>query len=464
MARVVIAGGGFAGLAAALLLARRGHTVAVVERDGPPPGSTPDDDAHGWHRPGAPQSHQSHVLLARARRVLADEAPDVIDALLARGVREHPAAVGAGRLEGEYALMSRRLVAEATLRRIVDREPGVTMRCGDAVVKVQVSRAGDVPVVNGAHLLSGDLLYADLVVDAGGRRSALPVWLADAGLRPAVDDSQDCGFFYLTRYYRLRPGCAAPPTKIPGSVALDYATVLAFGADNGTFSLSMTLSVDDPYRRAFREPDRHSAFLRAVPLTAPWMKVGEPISDISLMARIANRRRRLVDQHGPVAGGVVALGDAALHTNPTLGRGISLALWHAQHLAEAADEAAVDPVGFVGRFDSWTNDNLGVWYDTQVAADAAGIGRLEAGLRGERLAPVDDPMARFVAAAFVCAQDDNVVGDAVAKVVHLLAPPTEAFGDPAVARRVGAFLSTNPDLERPADTPSRAEFEAFATS
>jgi len=73
-------------------------------------------------------------------------------------------------------------------------------------------------------------------------------------------------------------------------------------------------------------------------------------------------------------------------------------------------------------------------------------------------------MARFVAAAFVCAQDDNVVGDAVAKVVHLLAPPTEAFGDPAVARRVGAFLSTNPDLERPADTPSRAEFEAFATS
>ncbi|MEO5973701.1 MAG: FAD-dependent oxidoreductase, partial [Ilumatobacteraceae bacterium] len=45
MTDVIIAGGGFAGLSAALFLARRGHVVTIVERDGPPTGSSPDDDA-----------------------------------------------------------------------------------------------------------------------------------------------------------------------------------------------------------------------------------------------------------------------------------------------------------------------------------------------------------------------------------------------------------------------------------
>ena len=119
MTDVVIAGGGFAGLSAALFMARRGHAVTIVERDGPPTGSSPDDDAQHWARPGAPQSHQSHLLLGRARRVLAEESPDVIDEFIARGIRQAPVAVGAGLLDGEYFLMSRRLVAEATLRRIV---------------------------------------------------------------------------------------------------------------------------------------------------------------------------------------------------------------------------------------------------------------------------------------------------------------------------------------------------------
>jgi flavin-dependent dehydrogenase len=60
----------------------------------------------------------------------------------------------------------------------------------------------------------------------------------------------------------------------------------------------------------------------------------------------------------------VAVGDASLH-NPTLGRGISLGLWQARHLAEVAADAPVDPVAFVARYDEWTQDNLGVWFDTQ---------------------------------------------------------------------------------------------------
>ena len=463
MTRVVIAGAGFAGLAGALFLARRGHAVTVVERDEAPPDGTPDDDVNRWLHPGAPQARQSHALLGRARRVMVDEAPDVVAALLARGVHEIPVVVGAGILDGEHMLLSRRLVAEAELRRIVAREPGVTLLAGEAVVGLQVSRAGEVPVVTGAHLRSGAIVDADVVVDASGRRSALPDWFAQAGLREPVEERQDCGFFYLTRFYRLRPGCQTPVSKIPASIPLDYATVLALGADNDTFSLTVTLSVNDPHRKALRDPDRFEAFLHAVPHSAPWIQAGEAISDISTMSRIENRRRRLTTSAGPIVGGIVALGDAALHTNPTLGRGISMGLIHAQHLAEVAHLATDDPVGFVDTFSAWTDDHLGIWYDTQVAADANALDRLAAGLLGTRPAPVVNAPARFAAAAFLCAQHDEVVGTAVAKMAHLFAPPAEAFGDPLVSSRINEFLTSGVSLDRPADVPSRAAFESLAT-
>ena len=463
MTRIVIAGGGFTGLSAALFLARRGHSVTLVERDPEPPDGSPDDDVNNWRHPGAPQARQSHALLGRARRVLFDETPDVVAALASRGVHEIPVVVGAGALEGETMLLSRRLVAEAELRRIVTRESGVTLLGGDAVTGLQFVSTVDVPIVTGAFLASGALLAADLVVDASGRRSALPEWFAQGGLRTPVDERQECGFTYFTRFYRLRPGCEAPLSKIPASIALDYATVFALGADNDTFSLTLTLSVNDPYRNALRDPARFQALLESVPHSAPWIQVGEPISDISTMSRIENRRRHLVTEAGPLALGILAIGDAALHTNPTAGRGISMGLMHAQHLAEVADDATADPSRFADDFARWTNEHLGIWYDTQVAADATALDRLDAGLRGQRLPMSDAPAAQFAAAALLCAQHDEVVGIAVAKMAHLFATPAETFGEPDVAARISQFIEGGASLERPPDIPNRATFEAIVS-
>ena len=462
--RVLIAGGGFAGLATALFLARRGHVATVVERDGPPPDGTPSDDVERWLHPGVPQAHQSHAVLGRARRILIDEAPDLVASLVARGVHEIPVVVGAGALRGEQMLLCRRLVAEAELRRFVAREPNVSLLAGDAVIGLRVSSRGSVPVVTGADLMSGRSLDADLVVDASGRRSALPVWFSQAGLNAPLEEQQDCGFFYITRYYRVKTGAELPVSKIPASVALDYATVFALGADNDTFSLTVTLSVNDPYRRALREPTCFEAFLHAVAHSEPWLRVGVPISNISTMSRIENRRRRLMTNDGPIVGGIVAIGDAALHTNPTLGRGISMGLIHAQHLAEVADGASDDPVGFVATFAEWTDTHLGVWYDTQVAADANALDRLAAGVLGQRLELPDTPPARFAAAAFLCASQDETVGVAVAKMAHLFAHPAQAFGDPLVASRINAFIDSGASLDRPFDVPNRKSFEALVTA
>ena len=153
-----------------------------------------------------------------------------------------------------------------------------------------------------------------------------------------------------------------------------------------------------------------------------------------------------------------------MHTNPTLGRGISMGLMHAQQLARVAHTAPDDPVGFVNTFSTWTNDHLGVWYDTQVAADATTVDRLAAGILGERFEPPDTPASRFAAAAFQCAADDEVVGLAVARVAHLFAPPSEAFGDAQVISRVNEFIAGGRSSRRPPDFPNRKAFEALVTA
>src|SRR5262249_9031281 len=92
----VIVGGGPSGLLAALLLRRQGHTVTVVERDQPPPRTCPEDLFHHWSRRGVPQARQPHVFLGRAVRVLRDEAPDILDEVLASGALRVPIDLGDG--------------------------------------------------------------------------------------------------------------------------------------------------------------------------------------------------------------------------------------------------------------------------------------------------------------------------------------------------------------------------------
>ncbi|MEV4191060.1 NAD(P)-binding protein, partial [Streptomyces toxytricini] len=87
MAAIVIAGGGTAGLAAALALGRRGHRVRVLERGGAPPDGPAVESAQRWRRPGVPQAVHDHILNALGVRMLRRHAPDVLDALLADGAR-----------------------------------------------------------------------------------------------------------------------------------------------------------------------------------------------------------------------------------------------------------------------------------------------------------------------------------------------------------------------------------------
>jgi 2-polyprenyl-6-methoxyphenol hydroxylase-like FAD-dependent oxidoreductase len=89
--RFAVAGGGVAGLAAALAVARAGHEAVVVERDAVDPDGSPEQ-AFDAPRKGIPHFQQPHAFLPRGRKVLREMAPDVIDDLLAAGAEEQDVA------------------------------------------------------------------------------------------------------------------------------------------------------------------------------------------------------------------------------------------------------------------------------------------------------------------------------------------------------------------------------------
>src|SRR5262249_34030051 len=210
MAKITVLGAGVCGLTTAMLLGRDGHDVTILERD---PEPVPKSSADAWDhraRAGVAQFRQPHYVLPRARHILEVELPDVRDALLAAGafrfdtLTATPASLGhLDRLPGDerfVTLTARRPTLEMAFARATEDEPGVDVRRGVAVTGLVTGKSSGIPHVVGVRTESGEQARADLVVDAMGRRSPLPVWLRDAGMAPLTEETEDSGFVYYTRY------------------------------------------------------------------------------------------------------------------------------------------------------------------------------------------------------------------------------------------------------------------------
>lgn len=192
---VAVIGASVAGLTTALLLGRAGRRVVLIDRDpataGPRVAGPAGCDVPA--RRTTPQAGHSHIFLARLRLLLGERAPDALAALLAQGVRELPLRDGlppglAGTVHPDLddpelvALAARRTTLEEALRAVVVAEPGVVVRAGIAARDLVVDQPRRGPaVVRGVALDDGTALTAGLVVDASGRRTAVPGWLAGRG-------------------------------------------------------------------------------------------------------------------------------------------------------------------------------------------------------------------------------------------------------------------------------------------
>ncbi len=474
---VVVIGGGFAGLGAGLALARGGARVTLLERDATPFPENPVAAFEKWDRRGAPQVRHSHAFLARLRNLLRDRMPDVLEALLAVGTEELP--VGGLLREGiddrspracddDLTLLAcRRVTFEWVLHRCVLDTPAITHRDGCEVRGL----VGENGVVTGVRIARrgepDEALAADLVVDAGGRRSQLASWLTAAGFPALRQDSEPCGIFYCSRFYRLRAGVEPPARDTTIGADLGYAKYAIFHGDGGIFSITFAAAPEDTPLRALLRTAPFEAAARVLPPIERWVRaeLSEPISEVHGMDGLRNTRRHFLVDGEPIAPGVVAIGDAAIHTNPLYGRGCTLALVHAFLLADALAQHGSDVRALALALEAGSEREIAPWYYAALAQDrdaAKWAQELRAGAP-----PLSDASGRVNPRAYLrdllvhglipALRLDATVLRAFMRGFNLLDPPGDLMKRPELLQRVLAIYQTRHQRSEPVLGPSRDE-------
>jgi 2-polyprenyl-6-methoxyphenol hydroxylase-like FAD-dependent oxidoreductase len=346
--RAVVIGGSMAGLLATRVLSDHFEQVTVIERDRYPAIPAP--------RPGVPQARHLHAMLPRGLKILGELFPGLSDELIAEGAVEieigsdlawlHPGGWGINVESGLGALAFSRDLLDWAVRRRVSSIPNVRLLEGSEAQKLVTNKSGD--AVSGVSFRrrnqtneanrDGEFLAADLVVDAGGRASRLPLWLSAIGYEPPVETVIDSHLGYASRLYRIPDGFAAPwkgvfvqaapPDHIRGGIM--------FPIEGRRWIVTLT-GGDRDYPPV--DEENFLAFARSLrsPLIYESIRDAEPLTPISGYRGTENRRRHYERlKRWPEA--LIVIGDGACAFNPVYGQGMSTAAIGAEWLGECLRE------------------------------------------------------------------------------------------------------------------------------
>ncbi len=331
MKKAIILGSGIGGLVTGAVLSKYFDEVLILEKD--VPGEGPQT------RIGVPQGEHVHILLKRAQLELEKLFPGFEKEVESHSVPQvnwssdtfwinrsgkapiYPSSI--------TAFSCSRGLLEFILRNRVSKIKNVHIQINTEVVGLFVK--SDAKTVRGVHTKnnqSGEActIEADLVVDASGRNSRLPLYLKEMGLPTVSLKTVESKLGYAGRLVR-RPQewlyqwtqayvQLAPPEHQRGGILCPI--------ENGLWQVNLigvgkdSPPVDEEGYRAFAKSLRSKEIEQA-------LTHGIPAGPIRVFRRTANVLReyhRL--QSWPR--GVVALGDSVCSFNPVYGQGMTVAI------------------------------------------------------------------------------------------------------------------------------------------
>lgn len=428
----VVLGAGIAGMLAARVLTDSHRRVTVVDRD--------DLDGEGQRR-GAPQGRHVHGLTETGRLIMEGLFPGVTQELREAGVltpevltdtrwyfgglRAHSTSTGLTAVLASRPLLERVLRTRLTAHPEIEIRPrtsaaGLVADAARRVVGVRVGGPGG----------SEETLTADLVVDATGRASRAPDWLADLGVGRPVEERVEIELGYSSRIYRRLP------EHLDGDRAVNMAigpgrrgaTMVAIEGDRWHVTLGGTLGDHPP-----NDDDGYVAFAASLPSGDVHRVLGsaEPIED-AVPYRFKGSRRRYFERLATPPEGFVVIGDAVCCLNPVYAQGMTVAAQEAVALRDCLRSGSRD---LPRRFYRAAARRIDAAWQTSTGSDLA-----HPAVEGRRTLRTR-LTNRWLKRILVAAHRDPAVARTFLRVSNLVEPPT-ALLSPSMVRRVLRHGST----------------------
>jgi len=417
------------GLLAARALADHFARVTILERD-----ALSDDPSA--HRKGVPQSRHAHGLLGQGRVILEGLFPGLTAQLERDGAMRgdlgaetawfHDAGFHRRHDSGIVGLFASRALLEAHVRRRVLELPNVDLRDALDVTGLMPGNGGSRVVgVSVMQARGGAILDADLVVDASGRGSRLPAWLASLGFARPDEERVPIDLCYTTRLFRDGPRCprgawgivkAGAPSNTRGGALLRVEgdrwilTMGGYAGDHAPLDHAGMLA----YARGMGAPQFAEVLDGAEP-------IGEPVT-YRYAASVRHRYERL--RRFP--DGLLAFADAICTFNPVYGQGMTVAAMQSLALR---DELARGPRHLARRFFRRAGRIVDTPWTVAVGGDARILDIRHHNGAANRL------LGAYLDQLHLAARSDAQVANAFLRVANLMAAPATLLA-PATLWRV----------------------------